>query len=831
MQMTSKLPLVRTMQIGFVAVVGLLLIVSAVAYRSVVVSTESSRWVEHSGEVLAHLSVLRSAMDNVESGYLDFALSGDDAFLQSSGAAISIVHQEQGTLRALMADNLSQQRRLGVVNDLVQRIVQLGDTVVRSRRTQGIASAVNLIRNGQGDPVLDQFRATAGEIRDEERRLLHERSAGEERRYRQSKLALVLGSVLAILIAAASGWTVLRDQAERREAEDELRRLNRLYAMVSSINALGIQVRDRDDLFRNFCRIAVEKGEFLMAWIGIVDRSETRIVPMASAGIDEPTMTAIKTLFSSSEGGLQGKTLAARTIREKAPVIANDVQSDKNLVFGGWHAEAGVRSIAMLPLVIADKAIGVFVLYTSKPEFFDAAGMLLLTELAGNVAFAIDHIEKQERLDRYAYYDALTGLANRSLFLDRVRQHMLSAASSGHKMAMFLFDLERFKKFNDSLGRPAGDELLKQVADWLAQNSGNANLVARVGADQFAIVLPEVTYEGDVLRLVEKRMAAFLNHPFRVNDAVYRIAAKVGVVLFPDDGADADTLFKNAEAAVKKAKVSGDRYLFYAQKMNETVPGSLGIENRLRQALDREEFVLHYQPKMNLASGRLTGAEALIRWNDPQNGLVAPANFISILEDTGLIHAVGRWALHKAIEDHQRWRSAGLPAVRIAVNVSPLQLRNPNLVAEVEEAISITPGAAAGLELEITESLIMEDVSHSIVSLLAIRALGVNIAVDDFGTGFSSLSYLSKLPVDTLKIDRSFVTDMDSGTSGVTLVSVIINLAHALKLNVVAEGVETDEQLRQLRLLRCDEVQGFLFGKPVPVEIFEKKYLMIPAAA
>lgn len=829
--MKSKLPLVRTMQLGFVAVVGLLLIVSAVAYRSVVVSTESSRWVEHSGEVLAHLSVLRSAMDNVESGYLDFALSGDDAFLQSSGAAISIVDQEQGALRALMADNLSQQRRLGVINDLVQRIVQLGDTVVRSRRTQGIASAVSLIRNGQGDPALDRFRATAGEIRDEERRLLHERSASEEQRYRQSKLALVLGSVLAILIAAASGWVVLRDQAERREAEDELRRLNRLYAMVSSINALGIQVRDRDDLFRSFCRIAVEKGEFLMAWIGIVDRSETRIVPMASAGIDEPTMTAIKTLFSSSEGGLQGKTLAARTIREKAPVIANDVQSDKKLVFGGWHAEAGVRSIAMLPLVIADKAIGVFVLYTSKPEFFDAAGMLLLTELAGNVAFAIDHIEKQERLDRYAYYDALTGLANRSLFLDRVRQHMLSAASSGHKMAMFLFDLERFKKFNDSLGRPAGDELLKQVADWLAQNSGNANLVARVGADQFAIVLPEVTYEGDVLRLVEKRMAAFLNHPFRVNDAVYRIAAKVGVVLFPDDGADADTLFKNAEAAVKKAKVSGDRYLFYAQKMNETVPGSLGIENRLRQALDREEFVLHYQPKMNLASGELTGAEALIRWNDPQNGLVPPANFISILEDTGLIHAVGRWALHKAIEDHQRWRSAGLPAVRIAVNVSPLQLRNPNLVAEVEEAISITPGAAAGLELEITESLIMEDVSHSIVSLLAIRALGVNIAIDDFGTGFSSLSYLSKLPVDTLKIDRSFVTDMDSGTSGVTLVSVIINLAHALKLNVVAEGVETDEQLRQLRLLRCDEVQGFLFGKPVPVEIFEKKYLMIPAAA
>jgi EAL domain-containing protein (putative c-di-GMP-specific phosphodiesterase class I) len=241
--------------------------------------------------------------------------------------------------------------------------------------------------------------------------------------------------------------------------------------------------------------------------------------------------------------------------------------------------------------------------------------------------------------------------------------------------------------------------------------------------------------------------------------------------------------------------------------------------------------VLHYQPKVNLASGKITGAEALIRWNDPQSGLVPPASFISILEDTGLIHEVGRWALHKAIADYQRWRRLGLPAVRIAVNVSPLQLRHRRFVAQIEEAVSVSPGAAAGLELEITESLIMEDVDLSIVSLLAIRALGVTIAIDDFGTGFSSLSYLSKLPVDTLKIDRSFVVDMASDSGGLTLVSVIINLAHALKLNVVAEGVATEEQLRQLRLMHCDEMQGFLYGKPVPVDIFEKKYLLGAAAA
>ena len=238
--------------------------------------------------------------------------------------------------------------------------------------------------------------------------------------------------------------------------------------------------------------------------------------------------------------------------------------------------------------------------------------------------------------------------------------------------------------------------------------------------------------------------------------------------------------------------------------------------------------MLHYQPKVNLATGKLTGAEALIRWNDPKGGLVLPGRFIPILEGTGLIHAVGRWALNRAMQDFERWRSTGLPAVRISVNVSALQLRNRGFVADIEEAISIAAGAAAGLELEITESLIMEDVNHSIVSLLAIRALGVTVAIDDFGTGFSSLSYLSKLPVDTLKIDRSFVADMISGAGGMTLVSVIINMAHALKLNVVAEGVETEEQQRQLRLMHCDEMQGYLFGKPVPVDVFEKKYLMAP---
>jgi diguanylate cyclase (GGDEF)-like protein len=823
--MKIQLPLDLKVQVAFGAVMAVLLVVGIVANRSVLASFESAQWAQHTDEVLEHLAILRLRTENIENGYRDFALSGTDAFLQRSHANASLADGEQRALRALTADNPHQQRRLSIVADLLQRMVQRGDTIVRLRRTPATEDTAALIRSAQDASLLDAFRIVARDMEAEEQELLRERKLAAADRYHEAQIALIVGSLAALLIAVVSGWRVAWDRTERKRAEDRLKSLNRLYAMVTGISTSMVRVRDRADLFNRSCQTAVEHGEFEMAWIAVIDPKENQIVPVAWAGHDEPIMSTISGHFASSEGTLEGNTLAARAIREKAAVISNDVQKDEGLIFGKMHAESGVRSLAVFPLIVSDNAIGVFALYTSKPEFFDAAGLLLLTELAANVAFAVDHLERQERLDRLSNYDTLTGLANRRSFLERLSQYMQSAADDGHKMAVFLIDLERFKKLNDSLGRPAGDALLKQVAEWLAQNAQNANLVARLDADHFAVVLPKVMYESNVARVLEKTIAAFMKHEFSLNDAVYRMAAKIGVAVFPDDGTDADTLINNAEAALKKAKASRDRYLFYAQKMTETVAISVGIENRLRRALEREQFVLHYQPKVNIVSGEVTGAEALIRWNDPVSGLTLPGRFIPILEETGLIHDVGRWALRKAMEDYQRWRNSGLPAVRIAVNVSALQLRNPNFLAEIQQAVSVAPDAAAGLQLEITESVIMQDVNHSIGSLLAIRALGVTIAIDDFGTGFSSLNYLAKIPVDTLKIDRSFVVEMVSATGGLTLVSVIINLAHALKLNTVAEGVETEEQLRQLRLLGCDEMQGYLFGKPVPVEIFEKEYM------
>jgi diguanylate cyclase (GGDEF)-like protein/PAS domain S-box-containing protein len=637
----------------------------------------------------------------------------------------------------------------------------------------------------------------------------------------------VLRSTRGEVIGVAS---IGEDVTEQQRSNIRIKRLSRVYAVLSEINALIVRVQDREELFREACRIAVDAGAFIMAWIGVIDPQTLEGNVVAWHGGRQDFVSQIR--LTARDGTPDSDRPACRALRQMQPVICNDIATDPAVA--GIRDELlarGIKSGASFPLTVAGRPKAVLSLYAAECNAFDTEAARRLLELAGNISFALDHIEKRERLDYLAYYDELTGLANRSLFLERVAQYMRGAVSDGGKLALGLIDLERFKNINHTLGRPSGDALLRQVADWLTEKLGDATLLARIGADHFAVVFPKIKPEGDLGRLLEQTMAAFQRHPFHLNDAVFHIGAKVGVAVFPDDGADCDTLYKNAEAALRKAKVAGDPYLFYAQKMTDTVVLRVSLENLLREAINKEQFVLYYQPKVNLASGKLTGAEALIRWNDPRTGLVLPGKFIPVLEETGLIHEVGRWALNKAIEDYLRWRAAGLPAVRIAVNVSALQLRSRALIDEVRQAVAVDARGACGLELEITESLIMEDVRHSSERLRAIRAMGVTIAIDDFGTGFSSLSYLAKLPVDTLKIDRSFINDMTTGQQGLVLVSTIINLAHSLKLNVVAEGVETEEQSRLLRTLNCDEMQGYLFGRPVPSEIFEAMHLAAAALA
>jgi diguanylate cyclase (GGDEF)-like protein len=535
-------------------------------------------------------------------------------------------------------------------------------------------------------------------------------------------------------------------------------------------------------------------------------------------------VAAIKEIVTSSGGALT--PMIAQSVSENKAAVSNDSQNDPRIASVNVHAEFGIQAMAVLPLSVSHDVVGVLALYSDEINFFHAEEIKLLNELAGDIAFAIDNIEKRETLDYLAYYDALTGLANQVLFLERFQASLLSTRNDGHKKALFLLDIERFKSINDAFGRAEGDELLKQVGERLVQHGGgDATRFARVGADRFAIAVSGMETLEEIGRYTEQRLEANFSAPFRIGDSEIRISVKVGIALFPDDGKDAETLLRNAEAALKKAKAGGTRYTFFTQAMTERVAERLSLETKLRRAVDNQEFVLHYQPKVSLATGRVSGAEALIRWHDPLSGLVPPGQFIPILEETGLIHAVGLWCLRKVVEDYRRWCVTGLASVPIAVNVSPLQLASPEFIAEIRQISALDLHASAGLELEITESVIMADVKQVIASLQTIRNMGVSIAIDDFGTGFSSLSYLSKLPVDTLKIDRSFIIDMTAGPEGMALVSTIINLAHALRLKVVAEGVETEEQSRFLRLLGCDEMQGFLFSAALPGELFEKKYL------
>jgi diguanylate cyclase (GGDEF)-like protein/PAS domain S-box-containing protein len=607
-------------------------------------------------------------------------------------------------------------------------------------------------------------------------------------------------------------FNTLLDVTEHKQTQDRIRRLNRVYAVLSSTNSLIVRVRKRDELFEEACRIAVEAGQFRMAWLGVYNRATKTVEPVARHGHEEGFVDLIQLAV---DGPLpEGRGLVRRALREKQPVIINDIEHDAAFRLRPEALARGYRSGAVLPLMVAGEPIGVLALFADEAGFFDEEENRLLTQLAGDISFALDHIEKAEKLDYLAFYDGLTGLANRTLFLEHLNQYMRSASESGTKLAVIVTDLERFRAVNDSLGRPAGDSLLKQFSERLLGSVADEDQLSRLGADHFAIVLPSAKNALDAARLLGQLADASLARPFQIADAELRVAAKAGLALYPEDGTDGGTLLRNAEAALNRSKRTGERYLFFESTMTQRVAENLNLENRLRRALEREEFVLHYQPRVDLETRRITGVEALIRWQS-ETGLVPPAQFIPLMEETGLILEVGAWALRRAVLDHRGWLEQGIPAPRVAVNVSAVQLRQRDFVSQVRRAVEqgVTPPA---LDLEITESMVMEDVAGVIEKLRALRELGLSIAIDDFGTGYSSLAYLARLPVAALKIDRSFIIAMLDDANTMTVVSTIVSLAHSLNLKVVAEGVQSEEQAQRLLELRCDEMQGYLFSTPLP---------------
>jgi PAS domain S-box-containing protein/diguanylate cyclase (GGDEF)-like protein len=539
------------------------------------------------------------------------------------------------------------------------------------------------------------------------------------------------------------GWIIVataRDITERKEAEEKIARLNRVYAVLSGINAAIVRIGNRDELFAEACRIAVEHGRMQTAWMGVVDREAQEVRVVAWQGGNEAFVKSLRGRTSMRVDKPGDAGIVARAVASRAPVVSNDVSADDRVKLRGELAALGVRSLAVLPIVLDGETAALLALHAADAGYFDEPEMKLLADLAGDIAFAMQHLRQQEKLDYLAYYDSLTGLANRNLFLERLKQAIHSTGQAGEKLGLAVLDVERLRAVNDSLGRQAGDALLKAIAGRLARAADRGEL-ARISADHFGVVLPAVKGRSAVMRRLERLWQDCFGAPFVLEGTELRVAGKAGLALFPNDGVDAESLIRNAEAALRRAKQTGERHVFHAAEMTEHSAEKLSLENRLRRALEREEFVLHYQPKIELESRRIVGVEALIRWQSPELGLVPPGQFIPLMEETGMILEAGAWAMDRAVRDHQRWVEMGLRAPRVAVNVSAVQLRKKDYLETL--ARSLARGATpAGIDLEITESLVMEDIQGNIEKLKEALKLGVTIAIDDFGTGYSSLSYL-----------------------------------------------------------------------------------------
>ena len=424
------------------------------------------------------------------------------------------------------------------------------------------------------------------------------------------------------------------------------------------------------------------------------------------------------------------------------------------------------------------------------------------------------------KLAHSAQHDFLTGLPNRVLLNDRISQAIAAAPRHAKKVAVLFLDLDGFKYINDSLGHPTGDLLLQSVAKRLVDCVRSADTVSRQGGDEFVVLLTEVEHAEDAA-VTAGRMLVAVAAAHSIAEQELHVTTSIGVSIHPDDGPDAETLIKNADTAMYQAKDNGRQgYKFFKPAMNVRAVERQSIEGSLRRALKRQEFALYYQPKIDLRTGAITGAEALIRWTHPVRGLVPPSQFIPIAEDCGLILPIGDWVLREACEQARAWVDAGLRLASVAVNISAMQFRDENFLAGVFAILDDTGLDPGSLELELTEGVLMKSTESAASILKRLRAKGVQVAVDDFGTGYSSLSYLRKFPIDALKIDQSFVREITAAPEEATIVSAVVSMGRSLKLRVVAEGVETREELAFLQRLQCDEAQGYYFSRPVPAEQF-----------
>jgi len=426
----------------------------------------------------------------------------------------------------------------------------------------------------------------------------------------------------------------------------------------------------------------------------------------------------------------------------------------------------------------------------------------------------------EERIRHMAHHDALTDLPNRLLLYDRIGQLVARARRDRRMVAVLFIDLDRFKNVNDSLGHQIGDRLLQSVAERLTACTRESDTVARIGGDEFVVVVPDLNEQQDAGNVAQKVLEA-LSRPFRIFGHEVHITPSVGICAYPRDGEDVETLMRNADTAMYHAKGMGrNNYQFFTVEMNAAAQHRLALENDLRRALERSELTLHYQPQLDLQTGDIIGFEALARWRHPERGMVPPSQFIPVAEETGLIDRLGDWVLEQACAQAVEWQAAGFPHLQVAVNLSAHQFRREEAAESVARVLAQTGLPPARLELEITESVLIQHAEQVLAKFKVLNDMDVQLSLDDFGTGYSSLSYLKRFPIDKLKIDQSFVRDISTDPDDAAIVTAIIAMAHSLGLEVIAEGVETKEQLAFLKLLGCDKAQGYYFSKPLPAEEF-----------
>jgi diguanylate cyclase (GGDEF)-like protein/PAS domain S-box-containing protein len=614
-------------------------------------------------------------------------------------------------------------------------------------------------------------------------------------------------------IMSGDGWNIVgivRDISARITAEQTIRRHAMQQGLIAAFGQHALANSDLDDLLRQAANVVIHGLDVEFGAVFQLAPDKSALVLRAGVGWERGWDGSC---VAEVGDGARGNEMLALS----QPLIVDDFESASSSKPSLIQSQHGVRSSASVPIHGVSGLYGVLNAGAGQPVRFSQESVNFLKSLANTLATAMDRKDAEQRLAYLAQFDTLTGLANRSLFLDRFDQTLKHAQRNEWMVGVLFIDLDRFKIVNDTLGHAAGDELLVKVGERLQQCVRADDSVGRLGGDEFAFVLARLARPDDAA-LVAQKVVAELARPFMLEGQEIYISASLGIGIYPSDGSTPDTLLRNADTAMYRAKERGrNGYQFYLPRMNEQARERMQLQMQLRGAQERDELVLHYQPKVCLASGRISGFEALLRWQHPTLGLVPPRQFINILEETGLIVQVGEWVVRTVCEQLARWQSAGVKPRPVAINLSARQFQQSDLDTAIATILADTGIDPSLLEFELTESVLMSDADEAVRVLNAMRSYGVRLSIDDFGTGYSSLAYLKRFPIDALKIDRTFISDLTTDSDDGSIALAIISLAHSLKLKVIAEGVETRDQLEFLRAHGCDEMQGYYFARPLSI--------------